>query len=563
MISRILPWCLLLVSGCSLLFDSSSDGGVADANQALLLSALTLSSDVELQPAFASSVFEYDAKTTTLTQPISLTAATDNTNAAIFINDVPVQTGTASPILLDLGPNEIHIDVRSGSESQRYTLRIENDESEQTAYVKASNTAAQARLGGSVSIFGDTMVVGAPNEGSEATGINTNPAPLGEKRNSGAVYVFRRTSESWAQEAYIKASNTGVDDKFGSSVAIFGDTLVVGAWGESSIGMGIGADESNDDSTNSGAVYVFRRGEGVWEQEAYIKASNTGEDDHFGASVAIYEDTIAVGAWGEDGDATATNGGAVYVFQRIGSVWSQQAYIKASTTDAEDLFGRKLALWGDTLVVASLGEDSNAQGLGGDQTDNTAEDSGAVYVFQRSEAAWSQQAYIKGHNTSTTDVFGVSVALSANTLAVGANFKDNKSGAAYVFRRTGDTWTQEQYLKASNSAAEDRFGVAVALSQDVLVVGADREDSQNITGNDNGLENSGAAYVFQRHDGTWTQQQFLKAANRGAEDFFGQSIAISQGILAVCATEEDGSSVGVNGPDNDDASNSGAVYLFE
>ncbi|MEB2347675.1 MAG: integrin, partial [Comamonadaceae bacterium] len=145
----------------------------------------------------------------------------------------------------------------------------------------------------------------------------------------------------------------------------------------------------------SGAVYIFTRSGSTWSQQAYVKASNTGADDEFGASLALSADggTLAVGAFGEKSNATGIDGdqannsaaysGAVYVFTRSGSTWSQQAYVKASNTDADDYFGRRLALSADgsTLAVGAYLEDSNATGIGGDQANNSAGSSGAVYLY--------------------------------------------------------------------------------------------------------------------------------------------------------------------------------------
>jgi hypothetical protein len=212
--------------------------------------------------------------------------------------------------------------------------------------------------------------------------------------------------------------------------------------------------------------------------------------------------------------------GAVYVFTRTGGVWSQQAYVKASNTGANDAFGESVALSGDTLAVGADGEDSCADGINGDQTNDGCSLSGAAYVFTRTAGVWSQQAYVKASNSDATDEFGTSVALSGDSLAVGANFEAScadgingdqgnngcpTSGAVYVFTRTGTTWTQQAYVKASNSAADDRFGTSVALSGDnlagdTLAVGANFEAScaDGINGDqtNNGCSLSGAAYVY-------------------------------------------------------------------
>src|SRR5690606_33653545 len=219
-----------------------------------------------------------------------------------------------------------------------------------------------------------------------------------------------------------------------------------------------------------------------------------------------------------------TVAGAVYVFGRGGSGWSQQAYLKASNTDAGDALGSSVALSsdGNTLAVAAVDEDSNATGTSGTgQDNNDASNAGAVYVFGRGGDAWSQQAYLKASNTDAADKFGTSVTLSGegNILAVGASLEysgatgtsgagqsDNDAsaaGAAYVFVRSGNGWSQQAYLKASNTGAGDFFGSAVALSSDgsTLAVGAMFEDS-DATGtsgagqDNNDASNAGAVYVY-------------------------------------------------------------------
>ena len=392
------------------------------------------------------------------------------------------------------------------------------------------------------------------------------------------------------EEGYIKASNTGASDHFGRSVAISGDTMVVGAVYEDSAATGINGNQNNNGEQNSGAVYVFVRSGTTWSQQAYIKASNTQEIDYFGLSVAISGDTIAVGAYGEDSAATGINGdqtnnsangsGAVYVFSRAGTIWNQQAYIKASNTQALDYFGSSVAISGHTLAVGAHREASAATGVNGDQTNNNANESGAVYVFSRTGTTWSQQAYIKASNTQAGGYFGSSVAISGDTLAVGAYGEASAAtgingdqtnngvyygGAVYVFSRTGTTWSQQAYIKASNTEAGDYFGISVAISGDTLAVGTYGEASAatGINGNqtNNSASSSCAVYVFTRTGTTWSQQAYIKASNTEANDQFG-TVAISGDTLAVGAYGEASAATGINGDQtNNSASDSGAVYV--
>ncbi|MBL8804140.1 MAG: FG-GAP repeat protein [Planctomycetes bacterium] len=461
----------------------------------------------------------------------------------------------------------------------------------QQAYLKAATTGADDRFGHSVSVSGDTVVVSARFEDSSATGVNGNQADNGAT-DSGAAYVFVRAGGVWSQQAYLKASNTEQYDDFGASVAISGDTLVVGAYSEDSDATGVNGNQASNNATDSGAVYVFVRSGGVWSQQAYLKASNTGQFDEFGVAVAISGDTLVVGANREDSSATGVNGsqannafdaGAAYVFIRSGGVWSQQAYLKASNTGNNDWFGVSVAIDQDTAVIGARYEDSDATGVNGSQANNTASvDSGAAYVFVRSGGIWSQQAYLKASNTEMNDSFGASVAVSGDTVVIGALWEDSSAagpngnqasnaaqdaGAAYVFHRTGGAWSQQAYLKASNTEAGDRFGYSVAVSGDTLVVGAPLEDSNTtgLNGNqaDDSAAQSGAAYVFVRSGGVWSQQAYLKASNAQTGDHFGWSVAVAGDTLLVGANREDSSATGVNGNQADNsAEDSGAAYVF-
>ncbi|MDA0244329.1 MAG: Ig-like domain-containing protein [Chloroflexi bacterium] len=394
-----------------------------------------------------------------------------------------------------------------------------------TTYLKASNTGAGDWFGDVMAVDGDTVVVGARYEDSTATGVNGDQAD-NSALDSGAVYVFTRTGGVWSQQAYLKASNTGARDQFGNAVAIDGDTVVVGAYWEESSATGVNGDQGNNSATKSGAAYVFTRTGGVWSQQAYLKASNTGVDDWFGHAVAVEGDTVVVGAvWeassatgidGDQADNSAPKSGAAYVFNHTGGVWSQQAYLKASNTGADDQFGASVAVDGDTVVVGALYEDSNATGSDGDQADNSAPDSGAAYIFTRTGGVWSQQVYLKASNTGLDDVFGNAVAIDGDTMVVGARGEasnatgvngdqaDNSaanSGAAYLFTRTAGVWSQQAYLKASNTGAGDLFGRTVAIDGDTMVVAAPVEDS-NATGvdgdqADNSAPDSGAAYIYE------------------------------------------------------------------
>lgn len=478
-----------------------------------------------------------------------------------------------------------------------------------TTYVKASNTGVNDQFGVSValSLDGSTLAVGAPGEASAATGIGGNQAD-NTARDAGAVYVYVHTGGTWVLQAYIKASNTGGGDQFGWSVALSADgsVLAVGAPSEDSRATGTGGDPSDNGARDAGAVYVFTRQADVWHQQAYVKASNTDVDDQFGWSVALSADgaTLAASALGEASAATGIDGdqvddsiagaGAVYVFTRDDTGWHQQAYVKSSNNDPGDGFGDgfgfaiALSADGTTLAVGAPQEDSAASGVGAEQSDNSASSSGAVYVLARDGAVWRQQAYVKASNPEFADNFGTSVALSGDgaTLAVGALGEDSaatgidgsqsnndiaESGAAYVFARRDAAWSQQAYVKASNTGGGDQFGWSVALSPDgaTLAVGAYAEDSAATgLGGDqanNSAGVSGAVYRYTRDGTAWHQRLYVKASNTGLGDSFGYSVALAaDGTLVMGATGEASAATGVGGNQaNNSARQAGAVYVLQ
>jgi len=500
----------------------------------------------------------------------------------------------------------------------------------QVAYLKATNPdmGDHFACGGSlpghigsalaISTDGSTVVVGAPHESSASRGINGDAAD-NSLYNSGAVYVFVRRGDAWVQQAYVKASNAGQSDLFGMTVALSadGNTMAVSAPWERSAATGINGDQNDDSMPQAGAAYVFTRSGDSWSQQAYIKASNTGrpanaddplaDGDQFGSSLALSGDgnTLAVGAITEDSAATGINGnaaddaaqsaGAVYVFARTGNNWTHQAYVKGSNTEAADLFGYDVSLSndGNTLVAAGYDEDGPGRGINVDQGNGT-NGSGALYVFNRTGGTWVQSAYLKGSRSEGNDALGFSIAISGdgNTIVAGAadeaclvgginpqgcntdkpeDASGGSAGAAYVWVRNGGTWTEQAFLKASSPQLQDWFAANLAVSADgnTLLVGAPMEDSRarGINGDeqDNSAVESGAAYLFRRTGTTWTQQAYMKADNAEEFDEFGTSVAVSGDgrTLITGARMESGGAAGVNGNQNDNsAPQAGAAYVW-
>jgi len=538
--------------------------------------------------------FDPDDITYTLTLPFltpctyTITSTSGAASFTLTLNANPVNSGDPIDLTAPLPGRSSLVAIKvtdTNGNQTAYEIIVTRQSANnfaQEAYLKASNTAANVGLGDQfgidIAISGDTLVVGARNEASNATGVNGDESD-NSAESAGAAYVFVRSGTTWSQQAYLKASNTEATDLFGISVGISGDTIVVGAVDEDSDATGViqpgpgPPDPPNNSDPGTGAAYVFVRSGTTWSQQAYLKASITPAAG-FGRRIAISGDTILVGVSG--GVETA------YVFTRSVTTWSQQAILTASNTDATDLFGFSVAISGDTIVVGAAQEDSNATGVNGNQSDNSADSSGAAYVFTRSGITWSQQAYLKASNTEAGDFFGISVAISGEIIVVGAeseasnatgvngNQSDNSAGgagAAYVFTRSGITWSQQAYLKASNTEASDQFGVRVAISGGTIVVGGRLEDS-NATGlngdeSDNSALASGAAYLFVCSGTTWSPQAYLKASNTEARDFFGLFVGISGDTIVVSAILEASDATGVNGDEfNNLVDEAGAAYVF-
>lgn len=411
----------------------------------------------------------------------------------------------------------------------------------------------------------------------------------------GAVYVFKRVGAQWSQQAYIKPLIAYIDGysnlAYGSTLALSGDgkTLAVGTTMDSTQLTGIisangdgsssvafkcldfssssstsssssssstssssvssssssatsSTSSSTPGGTGSGAVYIYSLKETGWIEEAFVKASDAGESDYFGASITLSYDgnSLAVGAPSEDSkDASANNdttvidgitynldNGGVYLFGREDSKWTQKSKIKPSNAQVNQAFGAAVALSADgkTLAVGTPGDKTktggiNTDGSNYDPADGSLHNSGAVYIFAKADTSWAQQAYIKAANAIPGSQFGSVVSLSGNgnTLAVGAWIDASQAtgingdqldtgatnaGAAFIFTRTGTSWSQKSYVKAPNTNADDRFAHALELDElgESLLIGAHREASNAVGINgdrsNNSAQASGAAYLY-------------------------------------------------------------------
>ncbi|MGQ0431856.1 MAG: FG-GAP repeat protein [Microthrixaceae bacterium] len=358
-----------------------------------------------------------------------------------------------------------------------------------------SDGTALGHFGNDVAVSGDTAVVGAPNMHHSAF------------MGTGAAYVFTRVGESWTEQAKLTPSDGVRGDRFGWSVAISGDTIVVGAmWHD------VGA------HVDQGAAYVFTRTAGTWTEQAKLRATDGLPLAEFGISVAVSDDDVLVGAMTLADEVGAPPQGSAYLFSRVDEHWTQQAKLTPPDGVFGSGFGFRVALDGDTAVVGASRDNG---GLG------------AAHVFNRTDGHWTAQAELTAPNGVAGDAFGFWVGLDDDTIVVGAP-AHNGQGAAYVFTRSGGQWTPQATLtasdgtdKAANPPHGDYFGRSVAVSGDTIVVGAefDKVSADNA--------GQGSAYVFERTGTTWSETTHLSAADA---DLFGVSVGVSGDTAVVGAS---------------------------
>ena len=340
----------------------------------------------------------------------------------------------------------------------------------------ASDGGPASWFGRSLAISGDTAVIGGLSNDLES------------------VYVFARGVDGeWTEEAKLTASDPGPFTSFGLSVAVSGDTVVVGD------------DQDDDLGHSSGSVYVFTRIGGIWAEEAKLTASDGTVEMFFGYSVGVSGDTAIVGAYGDEpfGD----NSGSAYIFTRSGGEWTEQAKLTNSNGAPNDFFGWWVGLSGDTGVVCAYGLNS-------------------AHVFSASGSVWTEEAELTASDAGSE--FCRSAALSGDTLVVGDTFNQDV-GAAYVFFRSGSTWTQEAKLTASDGTELQEFGWSVGVSGDTLVAGAP----------DSWADESGSAYLFQRTGSGWSEQGKLIVSDGEVYDWLGSSVGVSGDTLMLGSPGDD------------------------
>lgn len=364
----------------------------------------------------------------------------------------------------------------------------------ETSRLAASDTGRGDLFGYSVATSGNTTVVGAYFD------------DLNGKLNAGSAYIVRHNGSEWAEEQKLVASDAEQFDQFGVSVAISGNTAIVGAH------------LSDDAGGSSGSAYVFRYDGSSWFEQQKLTAAAPTDGDQFGYSVGVSENTAVIGAIGY-----ADNAGAAYVFRFNGTSWQEEARLSASDPAADSEFGSSVAIDADNVVI------------GARLSHAPQNDSGAAYVFHHDGSSWLEQSKLAPSDSAANDHFGFSVAVSGNAALVGMPLDEDPGlnpGSAYVFRDNGAGWFQEAKLTAPDAVAGQQFGISVALSENTALIGAD--DPAGVFG---------AAYLFYYDGASWLEGDKLAASDNSPGDHFGSAIGIA-GPMAVVGAFEDTSDRG-------------------
>lgn len=368
------------------------------------------------------------------------------------------------------------------------------------AHLRASSPIDNDQLGSSISISGNYAIAGAPY------------ADPGGRSSAGAAYIFERTSTFWVQRAILIPSDSTAGDYFGGSVSISGDYAIIGA-----------RSAHPDGVNNAGAAYIFVRSGANWYQQMKLVASDKSAYDFFGGSVSISLTHAIIGASSADPNGQSS-AGAAYIFARSGSYWYQQAKLVASDFAYADSFGSGVSISGDYVIVGAYREDPSG-----------VSNAGSAYIFVRSGTLWSQQAKLVASDKTASAQFGRDVSISGGFAIVGASRADVngilQAGAAYVFVRSGTTWSQQAKLVASDFAS-DRIGGSVAISSTgYAIAGASSADP-------NGISGGGVAYIFKRSGSSWSQETKLISPNIGPGDYFGTSVSIDGDRAVASAPRE-------------------------
>jgi hypothetical protein len=362
-----------------------------------------------------------------------------------------------------------------------------------------SDGTAGDEFGSSASIWGDYVIAGA----------------FRDDNHKGSAYIFKRDGTNWVEEQKLTASDGAADDRFGRSVSIWGDYAIIGA----------AFDDVNGE--DEGSAYIFRRDGTNWVEEQKLTASDGANYDWFGGSVSISEDYAIVGAsWDDDNGVSS---GSAYIFRRDGTSWIEEQKLTANDGGEYNYFGESVSISGGFVII------------GADRDDDNGQRSGSAYIFKKDGTNWVEEQKLTASDGAAFDRFGGSVSISEDYVIVGASEDDNSKGSAYIFRRDGTNWVEEQKVTASDGEENDWFGCSVSISGNYAITGAWGW----------GTNDRGSAYIFRRDGTNWIEEEKILASDGDFADWFGGSVSILEDYVIV----------GASG-DHDNGLNSGSAYIY-
>ena len=474
----LVPGDILDVYGCPVPEVDTDSDGVGDSKDACADTSPFSESDLVADTGCALSQTDTDDDSLTDYDEITLydTDITDTDTDDDGLNDYdevilystdPTDTDTDDDGLED------HVELGEGITNELF----------------ASDGNPYDSFGSAVAMSGDLFVVGTPVH-----------------KNMGAVYVYRRDGSTWNQEAKLTASDGDSADNFGSSVAMSGDLIFVGATQENQKGAG------------AGAVYVYRWNGSTWNQEAKLTASDGGQSDNFGISVSVHDDLAVVGAYYDDG-GNGSNSGSAYIYRFNGSSWNEEEKLIASDGGVFHMFGYAVSVDDDLILIGAQGHN---------------EYRGAAYLYRYDGSTWSEETQLKASDSAAYNFYGAAVSVSGDVALVGTSNHD----AAYLYRYDGTTWNEETIF----TDAGQSFGSAVSLDSDLALVGG----YQHYTGSDGGL-----ARLYRYNGSNWIEQQLFTARDSAVGDYYGYAVAIDNNNAVIGAQHDD-----------DRGTNAGSVYVY-
>ena len=327
-------------------------------------------------------------------------------------------------------------------------------------------------------------------------------------------------SAHWNEVQKLITSDGAFEDYAGHSVSIYGNFAI------------LGAPEDDDNGDESGSAYIFHFDGANWVEQQKLTASDGAVDKYFGTAVSIYGNYAVVGAIGDD--YNGFNTGSVYIFHYDGTSWTEQQKIIASDGLESDNFGDAVSIYNEYIVVGAYGDDNNGAS------------SGSAYIFHYDGSSWVEQQRIQANDGAANDVFGCSVSIDGNYIAVGASGDENtwrRSGSAYIFNFDGSNWVFQQKITPSDAFLDDFFGISVSISGSRVLVGSYGDDDNGGT--------SGSAYFYIFNGTGWVEEQKITASDGDSTDQFGNAVSL-YGDYAVVAAPED----------EEYGYSSGSVYIF-